>query len=221
VNGDSQNPEKVSRGRGRPRVDDKRRKILDAALEAFAKRGYHGVTVPEVAEAAGIGAGTMYRYFADKQDLVNHVFRDAKARLRDAIFESSASGLRSFVGYTFDPAREPRALFLDLWGRLVGFARAEPLAFQFLEMQDHTPYLDAQSRQFELGVLIPMWLAGQQLAARGVTGDLPVHVGMALVWGALVGLFKSERLGYLQLDDATLVRAGEACWAALSPPPRG
>src|SRR5262249_13541301 len=34
------------RRRGRPRVDDKRRRILDAALQTFAERGYHGTSVP-------------------------------------------------------------------------------------------------------------------------------------------------------------------------------
>jgi AcrR family transcriptional regulator len=205
MNDHSQNPEPPRRGRGRPKVDDKRRLILEAALQAFAQRGYHGVTVPEVAEAAGVGAGTVYRYFTDKQDLVNHVFREAKGRLRDAI-----------GGELVPDLREPRAQFLELWKRLVLFVRREPLTFQFLEMQDHTPYLDAESRQVELGVLIPLWMAGQQLAQQSVTRDLPVDVLIAMIWGALVGLIKSERLGYLRLDDETLLRAGEACWAALS-----
>jgi AcrR family transcriptional regulator len=58
---------------GRPRVDDKRRRILDAALAMFAERGYHGVAVPEVAVAAGVGIGTLYHYFEHKQQLVNEV----------------------------------------------------------------------------------------------------------------------------------------------------
>lgn len=195
--------------RGRPRVDDKRRRILDAALGEFAARGYHGVTVPEVAGAAGVGAGTVYRYFDDKQDLVNHVFRDAEGRLRDTVFD----------GLKVDPGAASGVLFAELWSRLTRFARSEPLAFQFLELQDHLPYLDPQSRQVELSVLVPMWLAGHQLAQRGGARDLPAEVLIALAWGALVGLFKAERLGYVRLDDAMLVRAGEACWAAFRADP--
>ncbi|MEQ1571146.1 MAG: TetR/AcrR family transcriptional regulator [Myxococcota bacterium] len=201
MNSDSEN----RRPRGRPPVDDKRRKILDAALEAFARRGYHGVTMPELAAAAGLGAGTVYRTFTDKQDLVNHVFRDAKARLAAALGAPPT-------------ASDPRGSFLEAWGRLVAFARAEPLAFQFLELQDHTPYLDAESRQLELAVLMPLWLAGQGLAAGGALRELPVEVGIAMVWGSLVGLIKAERLGYLRLDDAAFTAAGEACWAALAKP---
>ena len=48
-----------ARKRGRPLVDDKRRRILDAALRTFADRGYHGTAVPEVADTAGVGVGTL------------------------------------------------------------------------------------------------------------------------------------------------------------------
>src|SRR5687768_18439975 len=79
--------ENARRGRGRPLVDDKRRRILDAALRVFAERGYHGTAVPEVATAARVGTGTLYRYFATKEALVNEVYRDAKARLRAALID--------------------------------------------------------------------------------------------------------------------------------------
>jgi AcrR family transcriptional regulator len=194
------------RGRGRPRVDDKRRRLLDAALAVFADRGFHGTAMPLVAEAAGVGMGTVYRYCASKELLVNEVFRDAKRRLQHAIVDGLV------------PRRDSAALFADLWARLVGFARAEPLAFRFLEMQDHVRYLDDASRALELEVLSPIWLAGSELTRRGVARDMPTAALIALVWGALVGLLKAERLGYLTLEPETLRRAGEACWAAVSRP---
>lgn len=200
--------EPPKRKRGRPRVGDKRRQILDAALEAFAEKGYHGTAVPEVAAAAGVGAGTLYRYFQNKEDLVNEVFRDAKGRLGAALYGGPPEGSDG----------SPRAWFLDLWSRLVGFSRSEPLAFRFLELQDHVPYLDPKSRESELVVLAPMWLASQELVRRDLTRDLPAEVLMAFAWGALVGLLKAERLGYLRLDDATLAAAGEACWDAIRKP---
>jgi AcrR family transcriptional regulator len=198
------------RPRGRPRTGDKRRALLDAALRMFAERGYHGTAVPEVAAAAGVGTGTVYRHFATKEALVNEVFRDAKGRLRAALLD----------GLDHEAPGEP--WFLAVWARLVGFARAEPDAFRFLEMQDHAPYLDEESRTFERAVLGPLWLAGEKLRG-GRDTPLPVGVAMALVWGAFVGLVKAERLGYLQLDEATSMRAGQACWemvakAAGAPP---
>jgi AcrR family transcriptional regulator len=160
------------RGRGRPLVDDKRRRILDAALRTFAARGYHGTAVPEVAEAAGVGTGTLYRYFDHKEALVNEVYRDAKLRLKATIME-----LPEPAGPTPDEAER---WFGALWERLATFARVEPDAFRFLEMQDHVEYLDARSRALELSVLAPLWLTGKRLRDRRGGGP-PVDVAIALL----------------------------------------
>src|SRR5438067_8425981 len=42
---------------------DKREAIMSAALELFVERGFYGTAVPEIAERAEVGAGTIYRYF--------------------------------------------------------------------------------------------------------------------------------------------------------------
>jgi AcrR family transcriptional regulator len=196
------------RGKGRPRVDDKRRRILDAALETFAARGYHGTTVPEVAKAARVGTGTLYIYFATKEHLVNEVFRDAKKRLRAALIGDVPAG----KAYRLDLAER---WFADLWQRLGAFARAEPDAFRFLEMQDHAPYLDAESKGVELSVLAPLWLAGNQMHDR--LAGVRVEVLIALVWGAFVGLVKAGRLGYLDVDERTLRDAGQTVWKMVAP----
>ncbi len=198
----------AKRRRGRPLIDDKRRIILDAALAAFAVRGYHGTAVPEVADAAGVGTGTLYRYFANKEALVNEVYRDAKQRLRTALLGgvSEADLLR------IDAAE---ASFSALWRRLGAFAKAEPDAFRFLEMQDHVEYLDTASREVELGVLAPLWLAGKRLRER--SDGASVDVLIALLWGAFVGLIKAQRLGYLKVDDKQLEQAGAACWRMIAP----
>jgi AcrR family transcriptional regulator len=198
----------VKRGRGRPLVDDKRRRILDAALRTFAAKGYHGTAVPDVADAAGVGTGTLYRYFAHKEALVNEVFRDAKQRLKAALLDDLATP-------DVDELASAEAWFSELWRRLADFARAEPDAFRFLEMQDHVEYLDAKSRELELSVLAPLWLAGKRLRDR--VGGPPVDVAIALLWGAFVGLVKASRLGYLSLDDKKLAQAGAAAWRLITP----
>ncbi|MFT3695059.1 MAG: TetR/AcrR family transcriptional regulator [Kofleriaceae bacterium] len=188
------------RGRGRPVTDDKRRRILDAALSVFAERGYHGTSVPEVAQAAKVATGSLYHYFESKEVLVNEVYRDAKTRLRDALLQVPALG------------KDGRAWFTGVWNRLAEFALAEPDAFRFLEMQDHAPYLDAESRALELSVLAPLFMEGKRLTDGAAEDVPPVDVAIALLWGAFVGLVKASRLGYLTLNKKTIDRAGLACW---------
>src|SRR5438552_422459 len=101
----------AARGRGRPIVDDKRRRILDAALRCFALTGYHGTRIPDVAMQAHIGTGTVYRYFKDKEALVNEVYRDAKLRLRSALLDA-APVIDLYVRETWE------AWFAEIWRRL-------------------------------------------------------------------------------------------------------
>ncbi|MFO0589062.1 MAG: TetR/AcrR family transcriptional regulator [Polyangiaceae bacterium] len=190
--------------------------MLDAALRVFAERGYHGTAVPEIAAAAKVGTGSLYRHFATKEVLVNEVYRDAKSRLGKALLDG------------LDLGSPGDAWFPEAWSRLSRFARAEPDAFRFLEMQDHVPYLDEASRQMELSVLTPLFLAGQRIrderAANSPSREadarpspLPVDVAIALIWGAFVGLIKAERLGYLRLTDEAITAAGEALWGVVMP----
>ncbi len=50
-----------------------RQKILDAALEVFARHGYYSASVSEIAKTAGISKGLMYNYFKSKEDMLNEL----------------------------------------------------------------------------------------------------------------------------------------------------
>ncbi|HEU4408868.1 MAG TPA: TetR/AcrR family transcriptional regulator [Polyangiaceae bacterium] len=179
--------------------------ILSAALELFAERGFHGTSIPLVLGRAGVGASSLYRRFESKEALVNAVFRDAKRRLAAALHEGLDAGL------------PPRALFGEFWARLASFARREPVAFRFLELQDHAPYLDAESRAVELAALGPIYLTCLDLQRRGaLRDDLPAGALIAFAWGAFVGLFKAERTHHLPVTDAALDAARDACWRAFA-----
>lgn len=52
-----------------------RRRILDAAAAVFAERGL-GVTMDDIAQRAGVGVGTAYRRFSDKEELIDALFVD-------------------------------------------------------------------------------------------------------------------------------------------------
>ena len=55
--------------------EDKREAILRAAAGLFAHRGFSGTVMADIAVAAGVGKGTVYQYFANKEDLFFEVFR--------------------------------------------------------------------------------------------------------------------------------------------------
>jgi len=66
--------------------------ILSAALRMFAERGYDGARIEDIADAAGIGKGTLYVYFASKQAVLEGVVRAAAEPSLAAIDAISAAG---------------------------------------------------------------------------------------------------------------------------------
>lgn len=60
---------KVKNPRKQREIEHARRDILAAAARAFARRGYHGTTMEEVAKEAGYAASSLYTYFGGKEEL--------------------------------------------------------------------------------------------------------------------------------------------------------
>src|SRR5436190_12719396 len=63
---------------------DKRARILEAAVRVFADRGFFNATVAEIARAAGVADGTIYLYFKGKDDLLLRLFDEKMAELHQS-----------------------------------------------------------------------------------------------------------------------------------------
>jgi len=56
--------------------EDRRRQILEAAVRVFARNGYHGSRVGDIAEEAGVAHGLLYHYFPSKEAVLQTIFRE-------------------------------------------------------------------------------------------------------------------------------------------------
>jgi AcrR family transcriptional regulator len=74
----------------RARTPDKEEAILEAAARVFSGKPFHEVLIDDVATAAGVGKGTIYRYFPTKDDLFFAAILHSFDRLSDALAESLA-----------------------------------------------------------------------------------------------------------------------------------
>jgi AcrR family transcriptional regulator len=73
-------------------TDGTHRRLQEAALELFADRGYHGVSMRELAAATGVQASSLYTHVPSKElllrDLVLVAHEEHRARLRAALIET-------------------------------------------------------------------------------------------------------------------------------------
>jgi len=69
----------------RPKSEDKRNAVLDAATRLFAERGLNAAPTSEISKQAGVAEGTLFTYFKTKDDLINALYREIKLELADAM----------------------------------------------------------------------------------------------------------------------------------------
>ncbi len=87
----------MGRIKGR-RAEDTRQQVVDGAAEAFARHGYEGARVSDIAAAAGLSNGAMYNHFGSKADLLAAVVERHACDQLDAWAEGDASaGLLALV----------------------------------------------------------------------------------------------------------------------------
>jgi AcrR family transcriptional regulator len=181
---------------------DKREAIMAAALDLFVERGFYGTTVPEIAEHADVGAGTIYRHFESKEALVNELYRAEKQRFAKHVLEDFPAG----------PARE---LFRSLWMKMARFAGSHTKSFMFLELHHHASYLDAESRALEQRLLDTFTAVVVASQHKGELRSGPPHLLMGIVMGAFIGVIRSCLGGRQPASEADWKLAEQCAWEAV------
>ncbi len=61
-------------------MTEKQEKILQSALELFAKEGFHATSTNKVAKHAGVSEGLIFRHFGNKEGLLQAILAEGRAR---------------------------------------------------------------------------------------------------------------------------------------------
>jgi len=191
-------------------TDDARERILAAAERCIDRHGIRKTTMDDIASEVGLSRPSVYRYFADRDDLLIELnIRHARAMLSRA--HKSMSRQRSFpdqiiegVLFAADDARsDPLTRYVidpdgtSLGRRMIASGTSAMLRAEFLD-----PYLDAAVANNELPPGLPradfyLWLGGlTKMVMRGLDdgeGDLKRYRSILrrFVAPALAGAFVS------------------------------
>jgi AcrR family transcriptional regulator len=114
--------ERVKRQRLKPEV--RREKLLEAATEVFAERGYEGARVEQIADVAQVSPGLLYRHFEGKQELYEELLLLANRQLLEHLAQAAAPnlptdqrvlrGLDAFFGFVEDHRNLWRLIMKDV-----------------------------------------------------------------------------------------------------------
>lgn len=184
---------------------NKREAILEATLHLLATKGLHGFSIKQVAEAAGVAAGTVYLYFHDRDDLIHQLHARVIEIIAQHIFAEHQPQRSLFDQY--------RQLCLSFWRLflvhpdiLLSKAQFDHLSPEVLRNQ----HFDARAT---FHPLIAFFARGRD---EGVMKNLPDEFLFALSFEPYFDLVRKHMLGLIDVSDQLLENTIAASWDAIS-----
>lgn len=179
----------------RTRTDDKRQRILDAAVRVFARKGYFASRVSDVARAAGIADGTIYLYFRNKDDVLVSLF--------DEIMSEHVEAGRREVS-NIEGAPQKLLAIAQHHLRLLGGNRELAVVFQ-VELRQSTRFMERFTASWFKDYLELLTTAIDEGQKDGsLRAELPKKVLAKALFGALDEMVTSWMLGRRNYDLAEL-----------------
>jgi AcrR family transcriptional regulator len=118
----------------RPKSEDRRNAILDAATRLFAERGLTAAPTSEISKQAGVAEGTLFTYFETKDHLINALYREIKLELADAMMSD------------FPRKKNVRTKLRHVWDRYLDWGIANPKQRKVLAQLQVSEVLTEESR---------------------------------------------------------------------------
>lgn len=184
---------------------DKREQIIEAALELVAEQGFHGAPMAMIAGKAGVGAGTIYRYFENKDALIFGIYRVVEERVMAAIMKEY-------------PEQGPvRERFMHFGNVLVRHLIDSPLELRFIEQFHNSPYGVEHRREkiFGKGEKDVVNDLFREALEQQIFKPLDMPILFALFFAPLIDVCRDHIIGFIQVTDEVIGQVVGACWDAV------
>ena len=185
-------------------MDNKRELIFKATEKIIATKGLQGLSMQQIANEAGVAAGTIYRYFKDKDELIGELRKNVLRVVASHILKDSREG-----------TLEQR--FKRIWFNIVDFGRQRTPANLSYEQYIHLPGIDSDPHQtFEKTTFGDLHMFFEEGKAAGLFHSLKNKALFAVSLEPAVALGRSIRRGQLEYDKAELELVCDLCWKTIT-----
>ena len=186
----------------RPRSDEKRNAILEAATRVIVTQGLSAPTAV-IAKEAGVANGSLFTYFETKTDLFNQLYLELKTEMAVAALRELGSG------------REPREQLFQIWQRWMAWAVACPAKRRALAQLDVSDEISSKTRAAGHKTMAAIAELLESIHLRGPMGKTPMKFVVSIM-NAI-----AEATIEMMLQDAAHARKHcnegfEALWRAVA-----
>lgn len=182
-------------------VTTKRDHIIRATRDLLFEHGLQDTSMAQIAQRAGVGMGTIYNYFANKEELVFTLYSEIKAAMSEFALES------------YDEIEPVVKRFLHILVRYAQYGVLHPREFRLSQQLGQVAFVQARAGEY------PVTAAVERLFSTAneqhLLKEMPQGVMILLMFGGLNALVEAYAARQIRLDDALIEKAAFACWDAV------
>ncbi len=186
------------------KVQNKREAILKATLKMVNNHGFHAAPMSMISKQAGVSPGTIYLYFENKEDLINTLYRELKAKFAEMIFSGFDSDMTVLDG------------FKVIWGNVLAYKCNEPEEALFIEQCDNTPMISDENKQKGYQAIQPLYDLWERGQREGVVKPFSRIMLFSFSLLPILYLVKESLRNETSLSTVDIENAFKASWDAIS-----
>jgi AcrR family transcriptional regulator len=153
-----------------------RQRLIEAAEQVFGSLGYHEASIVKITEAAGVGQGTFYLYFASKKEVFDELVRELNRRVRHAMKQASSQGTTRLEAELLG------------FGAYFAFTTEHPALYRIIRQAE---FVSPEMLRYHYEKLLDGYVAGlREAMERGETGriDPEVSAWALMAAGEIIGM---------------------------------
>jgi AcrR family transcriptional regulator len=188
-----------------PKLKDelKENAIKSAALRLVIETGFSGLKIADVAKAAGIGTGTMYVYYDDKEHLINDLYLHTK---------------REVANVLLDPAHESGNFyetFRKMWMAYFHFCLQQPEKMFFVEQFYYSGFVAEQVKEVTESYFEPLDQFLIQAQELGLIKKVDIKISKAFIQGAIHEVVRVLVKEKRTLQTADMEQCFDMAWGSI------
>jgi len=184
-------------------MKDKRTVILETTLTLISERGFHNTPMSLIAETSGVSTGIIYHYFANKEEMINELYKKIKFEYIHA----------TLIDYSEEVT--VKECFYSTWNNFMRYSLNNPTKVLFLDQFENSPLVKHIEEDFTEIVAPFFQLFGRGLE-EGIFISLHPLVLFELSFAPAAALVKRHFAGILIMDDELIQTVADTCWDAIT-----
>ena len=182
----------------------KRQMILTTAETLLAERGLYGLSMKLLADTAGIAAGTIYRYFDNKEALINELYQHITLETSQTFFRGWSN------------EQTPERKYKQLWNNTFTSVLENPERTIVIEMLFSQPSLASeQAAFFDSELFVPLRAFYQQGIDEQRFHDWKIPALMTLSFNSAISLAKKVMGNCLEISEIEINQVRDASWLVI------